>query len=188
MDKEHERILLMTAHEAVSAAVKGQRPEEATSDEQELLSACGCFITLKNKGRLRGCIGTFSPQGTLPETIRDMAKAACDDPRFFADPVGLDELGKLRIEVSVLSPLTPTDEPLSLELGKHGIYIRRGVAGGCFLPQVATELGWDKETFLSQCCRGKAVLPADAWKDPDTEVLLFTAEVFGEEQADAEGR
>ena len=71
---------------------------------------------------------------------------------------------------------------VSLELGRHGIYIKRGWASGCFLPQVATETGWSKEEFLSQCCGGKASLPSDAWKDAETEVYLFTAEVFGEAQ------
>ena len=90
------------------------------------------------------------------------------------------ELQEIDIEISVLSPLEKTDDPLSLELGKHGIYIKKGFAGGCFLPQVATETGWNKEQFLSQCCGGKAGLPPDAWKQADTEVFLFTAEVFGE--------
>jgi AmmeMemoRadiSam system protein A len=188
MNDSQRAQMLQFARDTVQAKLAGQPlPDVAPFDCVDVPHS-GAFVTLRNRGRLRGCIGTFSPQGTLPETIRDMAKAACDDPRFFADPVGLDELGELRIETSVLSPLTRTDDPLSLELGTHGVYIRRGAASGCFLPQVATELGWDKETFLSQCCRSKAGLPADAWKDPDTEVLLFTAEVFGEEQGDAEGR
>jgi uncharacterized protein len=79
----------------------------------------------------------------------------------------------------VLSPLERTTDPLSLRLGVDGIYIRRGYAAGCFLPQVATETGWTTEEFLSQCCSHKAGLPPDAWKDPKTEVYLFTAEVFG---------
>jgi uncharacterized protein (TIGR00296 family) len=70
-------------------------------------------------------------------------------------------------------------DPLAFELGKHGIYVRRGLASGCFLPQVATETGWGKEEFLSYCCAHKAGLAADAWKDPQTEVYLFTAEAFG---------
>ena len=188
MNDSQRAQMLQLARKTVRAKLAGQPlPDVAAFDCADVPHA-GAFVTLRNRGRLRGCIGTFSPQGTLPETIRAMADTACDDPRFFADPVTLDELGELRIEISVLSPLTRTDDPLSLELGTHGIYIRRGAAGGCFLPQVATELGWDKETFLSQCCHGKAGLPADAWRDPDTEVLLFTAEVFGEGQGGAEGR
>ena len=109
-----------------------------------------------------------------------MAKAsATGDPRFFADPVTAGELEQLDIEISVLSPLRRTSEPLSLRLGADGIYIKKGGASGCFLPQVAEEAGWGKEEFLSYCCAHKAGLPADAWKEADTEVYLFTADVFG---------
>ncbi|RPJ38229.1 MAG: AMMECR1 domain-containing protein, partial [Planctomycetaceae bacterium] len=101
------------------------------------------------------------------------------DPRFLTNPITFSEVNKLEIEISVLSPLQRTDNPLNLELGTHGIYIKRGYACGCFLPQVADETGWSKEEFLSQCCSHKAGLAPDAWKDPKTEVYLFTAEVFG---------
>jgi uncharacterized protein (TIGR00296 family) len=77
-----------------------------------------------------------------------------------------------------------TDDPLSLQLGVDGIYIKKDRASGCFLPQVASETGWSKEEFLSNCCAHKAGLAPDAWKDPETEVYLFTAEVFGAEFKD----
>ena len=92
----------------------------------------------------------------------------------------LGELQDVNVEISVLSPLERTNDPLSIELGVHGIYIRSGFSSGCFLPQVATETGWSKEEFLSNCASHKAGLPPDAWRDPDTEVLTFTAEVFRE--------
>jgi AmmeMemoRadiSam system protein A len=114
------------------------------------------------------------------ELVVEMAKAsATSDPRFFADPVTADELEQLDVEISVLSPLKRTDEPLSLRLGVDGIYIKKGCVSGCFLPQVATETGWSKEEFLSYCCAHKAGLGADAWQDAATEVYLFSAEVFG---------
>jgi AmmeMemoRadiSam system protein A len=116
----------------------------------------------------------------LIELVVEMAEAsASKDPRFFDHPLSVRDLGNLEIEISVLSPLARTDDPLSLRLGVDGIYIKRGYAAGCFLPQVATETGWSKEEFLSFCCSHKAGLPPDAWKDPKTEVYLFTAEVFG---------
>jgi AmmeMemoRadiSam system protein A len=137
-------------------------------------------VTLKNKGRLRGCIGQFTAQKPLIELVVEMAKAsATSDPRFFANPITPREIDELDIEISVLSPLQPTDDPLSLRLGVDGIYIRKGRASGCFLPQVATETGWSKEEFLSYCCAHKAGLAADAWRQPETEAYLFTAEVFG---------
>ena len=84
------------------------------------------------------------------------------------------------IEISILSAMQRTDDPSSLEPGVHGVYVLKGDASGCFLPQVATEQGWSAEQLLSRCCESKAGLPADAWKEPDTEVFLFTAEVFDE--------
>jgi uncharacterized protein (TIGR00296 family) len=94
----------------------------------------------------------------------------------------LDELPGLRIEISVLSPMVRTTDPLSLIPGVHGVYIRRGGRSGCFLPQVAAEQKWDRETFLARCCEDKAGLPPDAWKEPETEVYLFGAEAFEEEE------
>jgi AmmeMemoRadiSam system protein A len=105
--------------------------------------------------------------------------ASTGDPRFRANPITSDELKELDIEISVLSELELTDEPMSLRLGVDGIYIKRGMASGCFLPQVAEETGWSKEEFLSYCCAHKAGLRPDAWKEKDTEVYLFTAEIFG---------
>ena len=99
---------------------------------------------------------------------------------FGGDRITADELPDLDIEISVLSPMKKTDDPLSLRLGIDGIYITNGRTSGCFLPQVATETGWNEEDFLSFCCAHKAGLAPDAWKtDPDVEVYLFTAEIFG---------
>jgi uncharacterized protein (TIGR00296 family) len=100
------------------------------------------------------------------------------DSRFFGQPITQGEVKDLEIEISVLSPLKKTTDPLSLRLGIDGIYIKKGYASGCFLPQVATETGWSKEEFLSSCCSHKAGLKADAWKDKNTEVYLFTAEIL----------
>jgi len=180
MNNEQKRTLLKVARHTIEAVIRRQKITKPESDDPELNAPCGCFVTLKNHGRLRGCIGQFTSDSPLIELVAEMAKAsATGDPRFFGDPITAGELGKLDIEISVLSPLKRTDDPLSLKLGIDGIYIKRGRASGCFLPQVATETGWSKEEFLSYCCAHKAGLAPDAWKDPDTEVNLFTAEVFG---------
>jgi AmmeMemoRadiSam system protein A len=182
MDDTQKRTLLAVARDTVEAVITGGPIPKPHSDDPELNAPCGCFVTLKNKGRLRGCIGQFTSEGPLIELVSQMAKAsATGDPRFLADPITPRELKDLDVEISVLSPLKRTDNPLSLRLGVDGIYIKRGRASGCFLPQVATETGWSKEGFLSYCCAHKAGLAADAWRDPDTEVYLFTAEVFGAE-------
>lgn len=180
MNRGQKQILLTVARDTVKAIVTGGLPVEPKSDDPELNALCGCFVTLKNKGRLRGCIGQFTAQKPLIALVAEMAKAsATGDPRFFANPITPREINELDIEISVLSPLQRTDNPLSLRLGTDGIYIRRGCASGCFLPQVATETGWSKEEFLSYCCAHKAGLDAAAWKEPETEVYLFTADVFG---------
>jgi AmmeMemoRadiSam system protein A len=185
MDDTQKRTLLAVARDTVEAVITGGSIPKPKSDDSELNAKCGCFVTLKNKGRLRGCIGQFTSQGPLIELVSQMAKAsATGDPRFFTNPIMPGELKELDVEISVLSPLQQTDDPLSLRLGVDGIYIKKGRASGCFLPQVATETGWSKEEFLSYCCAHKAGLAADAWRDPDTEVYLFTAEIFGAEFKD----
>ena len=182
MNDAQKQTLLRTARDTVKAVIAGGALPKPKSGDPELNAPCGCFVTLKNGEQLRGCIGQFTSDRPLIELVVEMAKAsATGDPRFFADPITADELGQLDVEISVLSPLRKTDDPLSLRLGVDGIYIKRGCASGCFLPQVATETGWSKKEFLSYCCAHKAGLPADAWKDPETEVYLFTAEVFGSE-------
>jgi len=182
MNENQKQTLLKVARDTVEAVIKREPIENPQSDDPELNAPCGCFVTLKNHGRLRGCIGRFISESPLIELVAEMAKSsATGDPRFFADPISAGELDQLDVEISVLSPLERTDEPLSLRLGVDGIYIKKGRASGCFLPQVATETGWSKEEFLSYCCAHKAGLAADAWRDPETEVNLFTADVFGAE-------
>ncbi len=182
MNDKQKQTLLKVARDTVEAVIKGEPIENPQSDDPELNAPCGCFVTLKNHGRLRGCIGQFTSDSPLIELVGQMAKSsATGDPRFFADPISAGELDQLDVEISVLSPLERTDEPLNLRLGVDGIYIKKGRTSGCFLPQVATETGWSKEEFLSYCCAHKAGLAADAWREPETEVYLFAADVFGAE-------
>lgn len=180
MNDEEKKTLLKVARDTVEAVIRRQEITKPESDDPELNAPCGCFVTLKNHERLRGCIGQFTSDSPLIALVAEMTKAsATSDPRFFADPITAGELEKLDVEISVLSPLKRTDDPLSLRLGVDGIYIKQGRASGCFLPQVATETGWSKEEFLSNCCAHKAGIAPDAWKNPETEVYLFTADVFG---------
>ena len=179
MDEAQKHVLLTLARETVKAVIAGTRAPAPPSDDPALAALCGCFVTLKTRGRLRGCIGQFISDRPLIELVAEMADAsASKDPRFFDHPLTARDLSHLEIEISVLSPLARALDPLNLRLGVDGIYIKRGYASGCFLPQVATETGWTTEEFLSYCCSHKAGLPPDAWKDPKTEVYLCTAEVF----------
>jgi AmmeMemoRadiSam system protein A len=186
MDEETKKKLLAIARRTVEAAVKGERPPEFYLSDPELQGFRGAFVTIKKHGQLRGCIGNFVADEPLYKVVHKMALAsATQDARFFGNQVTPDELKDIDIEISVLSPLTRIDDPMKIELGKHGIYIvnRRLDAAGCFLPQVATETGWSKEEFLTHCTRDKARLPPDAWRYPDTEVYVFTAEILEEKPA-----
>jgi AmmeMemoRadiSam system protein A len=185
MNDPQKKVLLRAAKDAVTAAVKKQPPPAAASDDPDLMQKQGCFVTLKDAGRLRGCIGFFTSDKPLIRLVAEMAVAAAtQDPRFRADRIRPAELCRLNIEISVLSPLEKTDDPLGLRLGVDGIYITQGYQSGCFLPQVAEETGWTKEEFLSYCCTHKAGLPPDAWQDPDTDVYLFTADAFDADYTD----
>lgn len=179
MNKEQQRILLRVVRDAVEAAVNGRAVSVGSSSDPELNVLQGCFVTLKNSGRLRGCIGQFTSDEPLIELVSDMAvSAARRDPRFVHDPIEDAELEMLEIEISVLSELKLTENPEGLRLGIDGIYIIQGNRSGCFLPQVATECNWTEEQFLSYCCIQKAQLSPDAWKDPETDVYLFSADAF----------
>lgn len=188
MNEEQKKILLKVAKETVKAAVSGKPVYEPETDDPALLAEVGCFVTLKNGPELRGCIGQFTADKPLIAMVAQMAvSSSLHDPRFGGDRITVDELPELDIEISVLSPMVKTDDPLSLRLGIDGIYIVKGGRSGCFLPQVATETGWDEVDFLSYCCAHKGGLKPDAWRnDPAVEVYLFTADVFGARWQDIE--
>lgn len=142
---------------------------------QAMEDRCGAFVTLKRKGRLRGCIGHIVGDKPLHRTVAEMARAAAfNDPRF--PPVSAGELPDLDVEISILSPLSGCT-PEEVQPGRHGLLVRRGRNSGLLLPQVAREYGWDRETFLAQTCL-KAGLPRGAWQNPAAEIFCFEAEVF----------
>jgi len=148
--------------------------------EERLKENRGAFVTIKEKGQLRGCIGYIQAVKPLYETVKDVAKsAAVNDYRF--NPVGQDELDRLELEISALTPLKRIKDISEIEVGKHGLYMRQGFNSGLLLPQVAAEYRWDAETFLKETCR-KAGLSQNAWKDMSTEIYIFSADVFGGEK------
>jgi len=138
----------------------------------------GVFVTLNKNGELRGCVGVLAPDGPLSSTIGSMALAAAFEDRRFP-PLAAGELPDIQIEVSVLSPLTRVPDAGAIELGTDGVYVKQGDHNGVFLPQVAAEQHWDKETFLSELCAQKAGLDRNCWQDAATELYVFTAQVFG---------
>lgn len=184
LSAQARRRLLEIARQSVEAAVRHQRPPALSVADAELQAHCGAFVTLTTRGRLRGCLGCFTASEPLWKTIADMARAsATEDYRFLGQQLIPQDMPSLRIEISVLSPMTKIDDPLDIELGVHGIYlVGKGGRAGTFLPQVATEHHMSKEEFLSSCCAHKAGLAPDAWRTGEAEVFVYTAEVFGEEE------
>ena len=189
LNEEQKKKLLKIARETLEAYIKKRETLEFKEEDPELLKPYGAFVTLrkvvpgkkiKDVESLRGCIGHIISKEPLYKTIQDMAIASStQDPRF--PPVTAGELKVLKIEISVLSEPKLINDIKEFELCKHGVIVQKGFNQGVFLPQVAEETGWKKEEFLSCLCSHKAGLPADAWKDKDTNIYIFEAEVFEEE-------
>lgn len=178
LTQEEQDLLLTIARESIEAKLAGEKVPRHEIVTDLLKERMGAFVTLKKAERLRGCIGFIKGEKPLYETIEEMAQAAAfRDPRF--PPLKREEIGDLDIEISVLTPLKEIHDVSEIEVGKHGIYMVKGFHSGLLLPQVATEYGWDRTTFLSETCH-KAGLPADAWRDPGTKIFIFSATVFGE--------
>jgi AmmeMemoRadiSam system protein A len=178
LDDKEQRFLLDAARRTIIDYVtRGQTPS-IPCNIPKLNEKCGAFVTLHQKdGALRGCIGYIEPVKPLIQTIIDMAVACSTrDPRF--TPVTSDEFHKLDLEISVLSPLQQIQTPEKIQVGVHGLLVKRDYASGVLLPQVAVEFGWDRLRFLKETCR-KAGLPPDAWRQPDAKLYLFSAQVFG---------
>ncbi len=135
-------------------------------------------MTLHRHGSLRGCIGLVQAIKPLYRTVQEMAvSAAFEDPRF--PPLHREELGDIEVEISVMSPLERVSTIEEIQVGVHGLIMKRGYHQGLLLPQVATEQGWERDTFLQHTCF-KAGMSGDCWKDPATEIYVFSAEVFSE--------
>ncbi len=154
----------------------GQAPPLPSSGP--LSVARGAFVTLRVDGALRGCIGSFEPKGTLAGTVASVAvSAASEDPRF--PPVRPEEADELAYHVSALGPRTPMRDPSEIEIGRHGLLVKKGWHRGTLLPAVALERGFDALAFLRHTCL-KAGLPPDAWRDPGATVEMYAAEEFGD--------
>jgi AmmeMemoRadiSam system protein A len=173
---EEKQELRRIAQVVIDKKSRGEELPTFSPLTEKLTEHLGAFVTIQKKGMLRGCIGSVQANDELYKTVEYMAEAAaCRDPRF--RPVGEEELPFLDLEISVLTPLVEIDDPNEVEVGRHGILIRKGACSGLLLPQVATERSWDRITFLEQTCR-KAGLPENAWKDKEAKIYVFSADVF----------
>jgi AmmeMemoRadiSam system protein A len=181
---ELKRELLGIARSSIAAALQ-QKPTRVSNvheihPSQELLQPRGAFVTIRIDGELRGCIGYMESLLPLAEVVAEVAaKAALDDPRF--SPLTRTELDHAALEISVLSPLHKIHSVEEVKVGTHGLMLELGSCRGVLLPQVATEYGWNAVEFLEAVCR-KSGLHRLAWKEPDAEISVFSAEILNEDE------
>jgi AmmeMemoRadiSam system protein B/AmmeMemoRadiSam system protein A len=177
-ENDKDRLLELARKTLISVVKERKYPELNPSDFKGKLSLKeGAFVSLYMNNRLRGCIGTFEQEKPLYMVIQEMtAASALNDKRFV--PVQTPELNYIKIEISVLSPLHKISDPSELEIGTHGIYIKKGDKTGTYLPQVAEDRNWTSEEFISHCSMEKAGLGWEGWKDAD--LYIYEAIVFGE--------
>ncbi|MRR53021.1 MAG: AmmeMemoRadiSam system protein A [Deltaproteobacteria bacterium] len=177
LTRKEQQQLLTLARKTIVNYVKHGQLEEIPFQDEGLTCKSGCFVTIKTHGNLRGCIGCFTAEKPLWQTVQEFAIAAASrDPRFY--PLHQDELDDITIEISVLSSLKKIESIDEIQVGTHGLYIEKNMYRGVLLPQVATEYGWDRTTFLTQTCL-KAGLESDAWIS-GADLYIFSAQIFGE--------
>jgi AmmeMemoRadiSam system protein A len=185
--QDEQRALLADARETIAATLENRLPvyprepalkEAAAAGTSALSRPCGAFVTIRREGRLRGCIGRMDAAEPLEKTVRLMAtEAAFGDPRF--SPLTKDEFARCSLEISALSPMDLCEDPRSVQVGVHGLYISHQWKTGVLLPQVPVEQGWDLDEYLDQICV-KAGLRRGAYRERGAKLYTFTAVVFGE--------
>jgi hypothetical protein len=179
LNETEKKELLVLARKTVEQFVRTRAlaPLEAAAFSKSLQTPCGAFVTLRKNNNLRGCIGRFDATEPLYKVVQEMAVAAStEDYRF--SPVTSGEVETLELEISVLTPMQRIKSIDEFQLGKHGIYIKKGSRAGTFLPQVASETGWSREEFLGHCAQDKAGIGWEGWKD--AELYVYEALVFSE--------
>lgn len=190
LDPEEGAFLVGFARGSIEAALGNCESPSLKEVSEKLKTDCGVFVTLNKVSgpthSLRGCIGFPYPVMPLVDAVSEAAvSAALRDPRF--QPVSLEEMGSVAVEVSVLTPPekivveSPGEYPDHVRVGRDGLIVDRGSSRGLLLPQVAVDWGWSAEEFLTQCCI-KAYLPPDSWLTPGTEIFRFRAIIFAEEE------
>lgn len=177
-----EDFIVKLAKQAIENHVRGKQLIIPKNYPKELNEKKGVFVTIYKKStkQLRGCIGIPYPEIPLIEALINASVSVCSDPRF--EPLRPEELEDMFIEVSVLTnpePLKTRKFEKEIEIGKHGLIIRKGLQGGLFLPKVPVEQNWNIEEYLENLCY-KAGLTGDTWLDPDAKIFKFEAEVFEE--------
>ena len=174
ISKQEQNILLKKARSSISNFLRtGKKGKISTIDSFGILNeTAGVFVSIYVNNNLRGCIGGFAQEKTLNEMVQSMSVSAARDRRF--ETLTTNELGNMKLEISVLTPLKKIKSKKEIELGKHGIFIKKGLNTGTFLPQVATKTGWNLDEFLGRCSRDKAGLGWNGWQTAE----LYTYEAF----------
>jgi AmmeMemoRadiSam system protein A len=181
---QQKYLLLEMARATIRNALRGESKESAEPlPDPALSSPGGSFVSLHElqTHRLRGCVGRLDASQPLWESVHNSAIGVIEDPRFLNDPVTLDELPSLEIEISVLSPMRPVASPLAFEPENEGIYLTHHGRSGCFLPQVARDTGWTREQLLDRLCSEKLDLAPTAWREPGAKLMVFSALLIGPE-------
>lgn len=184
---DQELVLLRIARDVIQRRLENSvasLPDLAPGcapEDPALSEPAGCFVSLHNRftHALRGCIGRIEAVDSLVVALRHAASSVLDDPRFQVQPVMLDELPELELELSILGPLKEANGPLDFDPLMHGIFLTIDGRRGCFLPQVARETGWTREQLLNRLCAEKLGLPAHAWKDANVQLQTFDTVIIG---------
>ena len=181
LNEQGKKELLLMARNTLETYLSTGKVTELHPKNPALLERAGAFVSLHEGDELCGCIGQITPDRELYKIVQSCTlSAALDDPRF--SPVTAEQISRINIEISVLTPMVRVSRIEDIEVGKHGLYITLGSRRGLLLPQVATQYGWDREVFLDQAC-GKAGLPENAWRERSTSIFTFEAQVFSEPHA-----
>ncbi len=180
LTNEDKKTLLTIARESIKEEFGKSSVDLNREFSESLRQTCGAFVTLTIDGELRGCIGYIISDKPLYQTVYEVAKkSAFEDPRFY--PLMEEELNSIEIEISVLSPPKRINSIDEIKVGEHGLIIQKGPFHGLLLPQVAERYNWTTKEFLEHTCQ-KAGLSKNEWKDPQTKIEIFTAEVFSENE------
>jgi AmmeMemoRadiSam system protein B/AmmeMemoRadiSam system protein A len=182
LSPEDKKQLLSLVRQTLRYALDHQRVPESSdlsfTASEAMQPPRAAFVTLKENGQLRGCVGDIFPQRPLYKSvITNAIYAGFGDRRF--PQLRKEEYDRLKVEISALTPPTPVASWRDIRIGIDGMVLNKDGHSAVFLPQVAPEQGWDLETTLRYLSE-KAGLPADAWKE-GASFLVFQAEVFGEE-------
>ena len=178
LSPDEKAALLKLARTTLESYLDNETIPSCQTPGGNLVERKGAFVSLHCGDELRGCIGQLYPDRELYKIVQHcVLSAALEDNRFMH--VVKEEVGELSIEISVLTPFRRIRQIEEIEVGKHGLYMVQGHFRGLLLPQVATQYGWDRITFLRQTCR-KSGLPESAWQEPQTAIHIFEAEVFSE--------